>query len=75
MSAAEEMAQDPDEEIRQMGQEELAGLEERRERFQPWEDHPRIGEGFTRERREAADRFGAEVVVAHSSGSVRPWVA
>jgi peptide chain release factor 1 len=33
IAAAEEMAQDPDEEIRQMGQEELAGLEERRERL------------------------------------------
>jgi peptide chain release factor 1 len=31
--AAEEMVQDPDEEVRQMGQEELTGLEERRERL------------------------------------------
>ena len=33
IAAAEEMAQDPDEEVRQMGQEELAGLEKRRERL------------------------------------------
>jgi peptide chain release factor 1 len=33
ISAAEEMAQDPDADVRQLGEDELAGLEERRERL------------------------------------------